>query len=204
MKNLVIIVLVMLFCCGPLFAQNEKKPIYYFNTGVSFPSSPELFSRYWKPGPNLGLGIGYQTSASIVLQMSFVYSNMPFNGEKLLQDYGMSGLGLEVSGGSAKVITASGDFKAYLAPMDAGTAPYFIVGAGLFRISASDAMVSYQGGSQAVQGNSESAIGIGVGVGIDFRLRDRLTLFVEGKYALGFTDVDNTLLVPLKLGFAFR
>jgi hypothetical protein len=204
MKYSVILVLVMLFCCGSLFAQNDKKPIYYFNTGVSFPSAPELFSRYWKPGLNLGLGIGYQTSASIVLQMSFVYSNLPFNGEKLLKDYGLSGLGLKVSGGSAKVITASGDLKAYLVPMDAGTSPYFIVGAGLFRISASDARVSYQGDSQTVQGNSESALGLGLGIGIDFRLRDRLTLFMEGKYTLGFTDVDNTLLVPLKIGIAFR
>jgi opacity protein-like surface antigen len=204
MKSPVILVLVMLFCCGSLLAQSEKTPIYYLNTGVSVPSSPELFSRYWNPGPNFGFGLGFQATPAIALRTAFEYSNMPLDDQKLLEDFGILPSGLNVSGGSANVITAGLDFKANLAPMTANVSPYFVVGGGLFRLSASDARISYQGTSATVQGNSETAFGIGFGAGFDFRLNNRLALFLEGKYSIGFTDVDNTQYFPIKIGLAFR
>jgi hypothetical protein len=204
MIRLITVVLLLLSFVNPTQAKNEHKPVLYLNTGITFPSAPEEFNRYWNPGPNFGIGLGYQATISIVLQASFEYNNIPLDDRKLLEDYGLSGLGLNISGGSAKITTACANFKANLSPMTTSISPYFIVGAGLFRISVSDAKIFDQEHSLTMPGKSETALGFSLGVGSDFRLNDRLMLFWEGKYALGFTKVDNTLYCPIKIGIAFR
>lgn len=201
----IFVIFFVLMITATLQAQKANSLVYYVNTGVAFPSSPDLFSDAWSTGFNFGGGLGKMINKTVELQGYFTYHNFSFDEDGLLSSLGASGVSLSVDGASASIITALANIKLRLqSNPEQKVTPYFGGGAGFFRISLGDASVSGPGGSIEVGGGSESAIGLAFGAGVDIQLSPRTALFFDGKYSIGFTDVESIQYFPVKVGLQFN
>ena len=71
--------------------------------------------------------------------------------------------------------------------------PYLIGGGGLYNIKAV--------GDDVPDGtDGATEFGINAGAGFDYRATDNLGIFLEGRFHLIFTEVDNTNVLPISLG----
>ncbi|HXG00393.1 MAG TPA: outer membrane beta-barrel protein [Bacteroidota bacterium] len=186
------------------FIQEEGRAELYLHGGLSFPFQPKEFSDYWKMGFNIGGGLGYSFSPYLALVGHVDYNNFAFDEDGFLKDLGFSGLGIKISGGSASIFTVSGNLKATLTTTPHSVSPYFIGGIGFFSISISEVTVSGGGVSVRVEGDSESAFCVSFGPGIDISAAETVSILLEGKYVIGFTENENTTYIPLKAGIKVK
>ena len=204
MKRIIFSLFLLSVAIANASAQGTNKPEFYANSGISFPTGPDEFTDYWRMGFNFGGGIGYSVSPNLTLVGYFDFNNFRFDDDKFLRDYGFSGYGISISGGEASIITLSGNLKATLQTSPSSLHPYFCGGIGFFKFSIGDVTVYEPGGSATAEGDSESAFSVLFGAGIDFVIGKRMDLFIEGKYAIGFTEDGSTQMFPIKLGIKFR
>lgn len=188
------------------FAHSQTTPVFYLNSGVSIPAAPDAFSDYRKMGLNLGGGMGYPLTSNLTLQGYVDYNNFTFDEERFLADRGRLGeRGVSIDGGAATILTISGNLKVSVPSSTARIAPFFTGGVSFFKRSISD--VSISGTRFKVEFDdidSATAFSIGFGAGLDVNLSDHVALFIEGKYAIGFTEDESTQYVPVKLGLVFN
>jgi opacity protein-like surface antigen len=199
----VTIFLLLLSFFNPAQAQYERRPVFYLSTGITIPSAPEEFSRYWNPGPNFGFGLGYPATDYIILRGNVDYQRMMHDADKERADLS-NGSEVDFQGGTATIFTATAGVKVNMRPAASAIIPYLVVGAGYLRLSLTEMITTYHGQTYRRSVDPESAAAFTMGVGCDFHLANRVTLFVEGKYATGYTKVDNTQYFPIKIGIALR
>lgn len=183
--------------------ETEKTTDLFFSAGIGFPSKPQGFSDYWKMGFNVGGGVGFPISPSISLTGSIDYNSFPFDEDGFLKSLGLSGSGVSVTGGSASIFTITGNVKALLNTAPGRVAPYATAGLGFLSLSTADATVAYQGQTATAKGDSESAFSLLFGAGIEIPAGTS-TLFIEGKYGLGFTKGESTAFIPIKAGVKMK
>lgn len=176
------------------------KTEFYINSGVSFPIGPDEFSDYWRMGYNFGGGMGIPVSSNIILIGYFQYNSFRFDDDEFLQDWGLTGYGISISGGEASIMTISGTIKATLGQTPLPMRPYLCGGVGFFKLSIGDITVYDGYSSETAEGDSENAFSILFGAGVDFTIGGRIGLFIEGQYVIGYTEGESTQIFPLKVG----
>jgi opacity protein-like surface antigen len=199
----VTILLLLLSIFNSAQAQYERRPVFCLSTGITIPSAPEEFSRYWNPGPNIGFGLGYPVTDYIILRGNVDYQRMMHDADKERADLS-NGSEVDFQGGTATIFTAMADVKVNMRPATASFIPYLVVGAGYLKLSLTEMTTTYRGQTYKRSVDPESAVELSMGAGCDFRLANRVTLFVEGEYTSGYTKVDNTQYFPIKIGIALR
>ena len=182
------------------FGQNHL----FLSGGISIPSSPKAFSDYWNLGIGFGGGIDYALSSNLSITASVEYNNFSFNESGFLNDYGVSVSGISITGGSAHIFTAQGGIKVMLVNTPNVIAPYLIGTIGFFNLSSSDIEISYQGSSIKFSSESESAFSFNTGIGVKIPASENMDVFVEGRYAIGFTSNESTSYIPIRLGLSFK
>ena len=198
----IIFALGLLVTISTAYAQNPKKVELYLNGAVAFPFTPDEFSDYWKTSfLNVGGGLGFAMSPSISATIYFDWCSFGLDGDKLMHDVGVGGL-VSVSGGTASIKVLTGNFKVSIP--SGSVRPYFSAGGGLFFLSISDASVSGGGLVIPVEGDSENAASINFGLGIDFMVAKTTDIFIDGRYILGFTEDENTSILPIRLGVKLK
>jgi opacity protein-like surface antigen len=202
MKKLV--VLAFLICiASSAFAQSGNTELY-LSGGFSLPMEPAAFSDYWSAGYNVGTGAGYVFNERVSFAGYLTYNNFAFGEDDFLRDFGFAGLGVNIDGGSASIISVSGNLKLAVAPTLARVSPYVIGGMGFSHFSIDDITVSDAVSSVTLPGNSESAFAILFGGGVDIPTSPTLAIFLEAQYAINFTDVESTQYFPFRVGMKFR
>lgn len=194
--SIAVVMLSMVAFCGVLYAEGGFE--LYVNGALGLPMSPEVFSDYWKTSIlNFGGGFGYSFSPVVSTNVYFDYGNFGFDGEKFAHDLGVGGM-ISVDGGNASVMTVTANIKA---AVPSGTVrPYFWGGGGLYMLSIDDATVSGGGMVIPAEGSSENALGINFGAGVEFTVVKTTSVFVDGRYILGFTEGESTGTLPIRLG----
>jgi len=185
-----------------LSATGVKKVELYLNGALGLPLAPDEFSDYWKIGfLNLGGGIGYNIIPALSANVYFDWCNFGFDGEKFAHEMGVGGQ-VSIRGLGASVMAITANLKAGVP--SGQVRPYFWGGAGLFILSIDDGSLSYGGMVFPMEGDSENALGIGFGAGIDFSVAKTVDLFIDGRFVHGFTDVDATSILPVRVGVKVR
>ncbi|MGD9379556.1 MAG: outer membrane beta-barrel protein [candidate division WOR-3 bacterium] len=194
--NTVVVMFSMVAICGMLYAGGGFE--LYVNGALGLPMSPEVFSDYWKTSIlNFGGGFGYSFSPVVSTNVYFDYGNFGFDGEKFAHDLGVGGM-ISVDGGNASVMTVTANIKA--AVPTGVLRPYFCGGGGLYMLSIDDATVSGGGMVIPAEGDSENALGINFGAGFEFAVAKTVSIFLDGRYVLGFTEGESTGTLPIRLG----
>lgn len=205
MYRIVLAICIIIVVAPYSFAQDGSVPItFYANSGLSIPAAPSLFYNYWKMGFNGGGGIGYAITPNLTIRGYVDYNNFAFDAEGFLEHEGYTDLGVTVVGGSISILVVSANLKAAFIPGDVAVSPYFTGGGGYFNISASDVTATNAFGQTLTASfESESAFSAFFGIGFDIPINEQLAAFVEGKYAIGLTEGENTQYFPINVGVSY-
>ena len=110
--------------------------------------------------------------------------------------------GFDISGGRINILSVSANGKLALLPTPI-VSPYITAGVGIGSISSSDLAVKYQGQNlgTAPSPAAETNAAVNFGAGIDLSLF--VTLYLEAKYTIIFTQGSSSSFVPVSLGITF-
>jgi Outer membrane protein beta-barrel domain len=209
MKKSLLAILVTL--CVLSQASGQVKFVGGVHGGLGFSSFPKPANDYYGSGFLFGAHGEIALVKFLTLRLNIDYASFPSDKTKLAQLLAQS------NGVAASDIVFSGlnttDFSVFLdglvtLPIQGSRiTPYGLAGLGLNFLSASDGTLTYQGVAQpqATIKASESAtkFGINFGAGSQFSLARTISLFIEVKYVLIFTDVANTSYIPIVVGVSF-
>jgi len=205
MKRFVIVILLVLFVVSltSVFAQSRKPQIELFG-GVAIPLAPDGFKDYYKMGFS---GHGqYVIFPSPKLGVSFgaAYEKFTFDGDKLLEDFGLAGLGLDVTG-SASVIELGVGLRPYLTPVESNT-QMFLFGMGTYNFIKSEATISYQGLEESYS-DDLNKFGLAAGAGLELPAGTSMNIILQGVFRFIFTSDEEmggtTQFVGITAGLAF-
>jgi opacity protein-like surface antigen len=186
-------------------SQTKNGTVIYLNSGLALPSAPNEFSSYWKTGFNIGGGVGFPITNNVKFVGSILYGRFGFDGEKLMTDNGFGGYGLQINGGEASILMLSAGYKIKLTNTPNRVVPFICADAGLFRISTSNATMSYQGQTETVTADGgETKLGFDAGAGLNINLTPRTDLVLGAKIVIGLTKGQSTSYFPILIGLEFR
>ena len=195
--SLLFIVLVAL----PVSAQGNVS--LYIHSGASVPMSPELFTDYWRPGLDVGAGVGVQIVPSLEAVVSVSYNRFGFDVVALLVDLGVPLSAVSISGGNVSTFSATGGFLYY--PIRDGAVEISLgARAGVFTLSADDIVATGGGVIVSESVPSETAFGLAPSIGLVVNVARNLALFGEPQWAFIFNDGDNTQYISLNVGVRIR
>ena len=185
---------------------------------------------YWKTGFNVGGGLKYDLNSVLAVSADFNYNLFRFDNNQLASDIGNSlqeipidpnfnvpynPEGLTISQGSLNIYEFSVNVRAQF-PLER-IRPYILGGMGYMRVNQDVITISYYDDFNIPplpqQGNvnfydqipsaSYDAIMLNAGVGLAVKLGKNLQPFIQANYVQGFTEGNDTILVPVKFGFIF-
>ena len=205
MKRARMVIFLLLGMIVNVFAQKTSKFEVYGSAGISFPIGPENFSKYWKMGFNFGNGIGYSLNPNLTLITYFDFNSFSLDGDKFsqaLQNAGLVDPGTSISGGGISIYTISENLKMTLPTGQSPVHPYICGGEGLFELSAHN--MKSNNSELEGEGYSETDFSVLFGVGADIAMGERVSLFVEVKDVIGFTEDENMEIFPIKIGIIYK
>jgi hypothetical protein len=221
------VLLAVLAISSSAWSQSGRGMDCYVGGGISFLSGPQRLKDENKMGFNAsgGVGFGFDILPSVSLVIGADYTVYPKNETQARQEAVQQmpesariGSGISIGdGGTLSILTFTASAKLFLVTHEEQPAPYVVVGAGFLSTSVPDVSASYLYSTQTAvvvstynpfvlqrtQFNAKSAFAASVGAGIDIPLGKTHGLFLEGRYATGFTSFGNTTYIPLKLGIRF-
>lgn len=193
--------------------------------GIAALSGPQVLKDENKMGFNVNGGVSYDLSPSISLIVGVDYTWFPKDEARARQEVleqmpasAKVGSGVSIGeGGTLGVFTVTGSVKHLLGSRGYDVVPYVVMGAGFVSTSVPDVQASYMHSDQTAvpvptyfpvvlqrtRFNVSSAFTASLGAGIDMPFGEANTMFIEGRYAIGFTAFDNTTYIPIRLGVRF-
>ncbi len=182
MRN--VIILALLACLA--FPLTSKAQLFV-SAGVSFPISPDGVSDFYSSGFGATAGFALDLPLIPVTPRAWInYDSFPIDEDAVPFD---------VDGGNLRAITVAADVQ-FTAPMGP-LSPYIAPAVGLTFISLDDIE---SGGVQVSDSDSETASTVGIGGGLALDLLIGPQLFLDGKLLYAFTEGDNLLWMPIRLG----
>jgi Outer membrane protein beta-barrel domain len=186
-KKLLIAGAVVFMLCAAVSAQAPASPVsIYAGGGLSMPMAPDLFKDYWKMGFNGMLGAGYGLTPAFQIVAKGEYHMFPLDVE-----------GVEGADISILMFGADGRFAVGLpaAPIK----PFFLVGAGMAKLSASD----LESGAFTVGFPEETDFYFNAGAGVEFKVGPKANLFVQARYVDVMSEGEATAFIPFTVGLKF-
>jgi len=224
MRLITFVLLATLTISSTALSQVSRGIDCYFGGGISLLSGPQMLKDENKMGFNASgsIGFGLDILPSVSLIVGVDYTAFPkdetYARQEAVQQIPASariGSGVSIGdGGTLSILTIGGNLKLRLGPSDGEVTPYVVVGAGFLSTSVPDVDASYLYSEQTAvvvstynplilrrtQFNVKAAVVASVGAGIDVPLSKTNSMFIEGRYALGFTTYGNTVYIPVRLG----
>lgn len=191
-------------------ADAQQKPVYFMTAGFAAPASSSL-SDLWYPGVGLGVGAEYFLHPSLALQGNINYVRFGFDEGKFKAENDALGVVTDTKGGEKHLYSAFASLK-YTKTIDSDdvdvrAVPYAVGGIGILSYTEVEIDVIEIGGQVFyVDGLSATGFAVNAGAGIDVRLTDRVHLFFEGRFEVGFTrgERGSTQLFPARVGLSFE
>jgi len=225
MRLITIFLAAILSISTAVWGQSLRGMDCYVGGGVSFLSGPQLLREENKMGFNANGGLGFDILPSVSLILGVDYTAFPKNETQARQEAVQQvpareriGSGISIGdGGTLSILSITANLKLGFGFHADEAAPYVIIGAGFLNTSIPDVSASYLYSEQTAvvvstynplvlqrsQFNASSAVVASVGTGIDVPLSKTNSMFIEGRYSIGFTSFGNTTYIPVKLGMRF-
>ena len=160
-------------------------------------------------------GFGYGGGAHLDINLPILFSirvaadyttyspdNDKYKGVLAVNVPGSIASAFEIDGGRINIFSVSANGKLSLLPTPI-VSPYVTAGVGIGSISSSDLTVKYQGQNLPTPPSpgAETSTAVNFGAGIDLSLF--VTLYLEAKYTIIFTQGGSSSFVPVSLGITF-
>jgi hypothetical protein len=204
MRTLTLTLLAILITASFAWGQSDKETDLYLGGGIAFPAGPQNVKDCLNMGFNAGAGVGFSLTPAVSLIVSVGYGFFPANESGYLKRTGTpSSVTASTDGGSASALDIAGNIKLSLDPVPNRASFYVVAGVGYSTLSFSEfrATYAYYGTTTTwYQFKDRSAISTSLGTGIDIPAGETISIFVEGRYLIAFTEHDNTSSIPIRAG----
>jgi len=213
MKTAYSLAALLLLLSVPTTAQENSKLYFLVSGGISQPEAPAFFQDTWKDGTSFGAGAGYRITPHLSFQGLVNYDEFDFDSAgvtaMILDGVDLGPLAefvdIDISGGSASVLSLSGELKASLKEDPDRVSPYVTIGAGVADVKLSDttfktSIFGIEVDEMQIEGASETAAIATAGLGLDMPIGERVGAFVEGRYQKTLTEGDSTDFGSLRVG----
>ena len=203
---------------GSARAQGEGNILVYFHSGATLIAKPDKVREYWQPRLNFGFGIGYSFTPKVTVSAGIDYHVFGFDREKFEDEEDYSNYYYdERDNYGVRIFNFSGNVK-YRFPSIRFMTPYATAGLGFMRFVAPEDLFpcwyDYYEDNHIRHCNeflqdlrSESAPFGQAGAGVFFAVGRSVSMYLEGRYALGFIDMGGrgpAHYFPLNLGMAME
>lgn len=205
---------------GSARAQEKGNILVYFHSGATLIVKPDKIREYWQPRLNFGFGIGYSFTSKVTVSAAIDYHVFGFDREKFAENESYPSFRFyDEYNYNVRIFNFSGNVK-YRFPSIRFMTPYATAGLGFMRFVAPwdldpcwcEQNPDYPYYQCVRQCNdfiedlrSESTRFVEVGAGVFFALGRAVSMYLEGRYALGFIDMGGrgpAHYFPLNLGIA--
>jgi opacity protein-like surface antigen len=220
-----IVVTMVLFLASCAVAQT--KTAIMLNSGLNLPSSSEYFSDYWSASYNLGGGVEIYLNPQLSLVGYVDYNRFSFDDEKVSEKLKISDEGITSSGGGINILNLNANIKYHFIENTQKVSPYILGGIGYMSLSVSELTATDEQGHVAtISVESIGAFSLTIGLGSEFAVSPTVSIFVDARYVLGFTDgdilsytsdnirdlddkgayvlQDNTNYIPFRVGICYK
>jgi hypothetical protein len=167
--------------------------------GIALPQKPEGFKKYFNSGIGFGGEFKYNINPMTSLGLSYTYLAFKANEDEFKNAFGMmkpfaSTLTLEIDPTTVSIISAN--LIKYLTSPEASAGFYLTLGGGYYMSKSPDIKYTfsdpiYGNYSDTIKGESDNDFGINGGVGLEFKVGEKINLFVVGLYHYVFTSDDE-------------
>ena len=187
MKKFLVVTILALFILSlnSVFAQGARKPQFEGFAGVAVPLGPEDFKDYYKVGFSGHAQYVLFPSPKLGVVFGAAYEKFTFDGDKFLEDIGLDGLGLDVTG-SASVVELGLGVRPYLTPVESNN-QFFLFGMATYNFLSEKAEVTFQGTSASAD-TSYNKFGVAAGAGFEFPAGTSINIIIQGVFRFIFTE----------------
>ena len=169
--------------------------------GIAMPQKPEGFKKYFNSGIGFGGEFKYNLNPTTSLGLSYTYLSFKANEDEFKSAFGMmkpfaTQITLEISPTTVSIISAN--LTKYLTPPEASAGFFLTLGGGYYMAKTEDIKYSYSdpiwgsGSGTYPTGSEDNDFGINGGVGLEFKVGEKINLFVVGLYHYVFTSDEET------------
>ncbi len=200
-SNLMLILLLVL-TATQVFAQSaaRRKQIELF-AGAAFPLAPDVFKDYYKIGGSLHGQYVIFPSPTLGISFGAAFEGFTFDGDKYLEDLGLTGSGYTVEG-SASIVELGVGVRPYLTKPEANT-QFFLFGMGTYNAISDEATVSGPGFGTNSAKNDFNKVGVAAGAGFELPAGEKLNVIIQGLTRFIFTENETTSFVGVTAGVVF-
>lgn len=185
-------------------AVNGQTDTYVFGRGgISIGVNPDDLTDYWKTGFGGGASVGFGLTELLLVRGTVDYSLLALDENRLLEDAGGTGAGIDISGGSYSALAVTAELLVNYNSA-ANAAPYAVGGAGYYRGKVGDLSFDSVIGSVPISGESEGGFGLSGGAGLRVNTTPRVSFFAELGVLAGFLTDETHVVTTVNGGIAFR
>jgi len=224
MKRSYVQFLLALLIAAPAAAQEGMSLEVTAGSGYVMPSSPMTFSNYWNMEFGGVLGAGVHISPSVTLHGSLEYYRFAldeagvtesFDTRYMRDIWAFNDVSLTPSGEAGTIIAASANVRVAPTGLTGVVTPYVTAGIGVMHFSLGEislpatSVLSINGSdiamtaSQKITGGTETSPFFQGGIGLDLHVSAGMIVFIEARYAHGFSKGLGTSYVPVTAGIKF-
>lgn len=184
----VMFALLLMLMATQVFAQSARRKQIELFAGAAFPLAPADFKDYYKIGGSLHGQYVFFPSPTLGISLGAAGETFTFDGNKYLEDAGLTGSGVTVAG-SASIVELGVGLRPYLTKPDAGT-QFFLFGMGTFNLLHDEATVSGGGVSQNFK-EDFNKVGVAVGAGFEIPAGEKLNIIIQGLTRFIFSGTET-------------
>lgn len=199
------VVTLLLILSVPVAATAERYQTTWFafaNGGLAIPSSPGDFKNHWNSGFGGGLGAGLQVTPWVTIVAHADATFFSLDDKTFAEDADVD----EASGGNLTIAQAYLAGRAHVSYPDPEVRFlfYLLGGIGVIRTRNETLTTIDQGVETKLVTTTDISFAANAGFGLDYQMTDRMRLFTDVQAVLGFTDVNDTVYFPIRLGLSYR
>ena len=204
MKHLVIAIMLILLSSCYAMSQSDsefvKTPEISISAGLSIPYLPYPFKNFWKTGFNMGFGYGYKVSSGSLgygtVGGKVEYNQFPFDREGLMRELKITS-NIPIEGKATVAFTVMATARGTFATGQNAFAPFFVLGLGYMNVSSGE--ITFNGVTVRPR-ETRGGLSYQLGGGLDVAASERVKIFVEAKFFMGFTSDPGRQYFPIVLG----
>ncbi len=207
MKSFLFVTAVLMLISMETFAQTDssmiKTPELTIFAGPTIPYLPYPFQNFWKTGFEMGAGVGYSVGSGSwgygTISCEVNYDRFPFDKTGLTTELKFDPND-DITGDASYAVTALIVAKGTFAHDRHSFAPFFSVGVGYMNVTSGE--IRY-GTLVARPKDVRGGVAYQLGAGLDIPVTEKMNVFAEGKFLLGFTSQPGRQYFPIVLGGRF-
>lgn len=195
-----ILFLALLLMVSQTFAQDSRRPQIEVYGGAAIPLSPDVFKDYYKVGFSIHGQYVLFPSPTVGISLGAAYEAFTFNSDAFLEDFGLSGSGIDVEG-SASIVELGVGIRPYLTSPEANT-QFFVFGMATFNHLKDEATASGFGVTESAKEEADK-FGLAAGAGFELPAGATFNIILQGLTRFIFTEDEVTSFIGVTTGVVF-